>query len=80
MRQRDQFQAIIVNTESKVIEVNKRLAQSLQSEEKRASAEYLVEQIRMTQNDNGTLLEDNQKLAYQVESLKIENEKLWKDL
>ena len=29
VRQRDQFQAIIVNTENKVIEANKRLAQSM---------------------------------------------------
>ena len=43
VRQRDQFQAIIVNTENKVIEANKRLALSMQNPEKRASAEYLVE-------------------------------------
>ena len=80
VRQRDQFQAIIVNTENKVIEANKRLAQSMQNPEKRASAEYLVEQIRGVQADNTTLLEDNQKLAYQVESLRFENERLWRDL
>lgn len=50
------------------------------SPEKRASAEFLVEQIRMVQSENATLLDDNMKIALQVENLRLENEKLNKEV
>ena len=45
-RQREQFQQIIVNSERKLIEANKRLAWTQQQQDKRVAAEYLVEQTR----------------------------------
>jgi hypothetical protein len=45
-RQRDQFQQVIVNSERKLMEANKRLAWAQQQADKRVAAEYLVEQIR----------------------------------
>ena len=66
LRNRDQFQSVIVTTERKLMEANKRLAWSQQQTDKRVAAEYLVEQIRLSTEEKATLISDNQQLAMQV--------------
>ena len=79
-RQREQFQQIIVNSERKLIEANKRLAWTQQQQDKRAAAEYLVEQTRQGQEERKTLIADNQQLAIQVQDLLFESEKMKEDM
>ncbi len=45
-------------------------------EDKRAAALYLVDQIRMEQEEKQDLFQDNQTLALQVSDLVIENQRL----
>lgn len=71
---------MIVNSERKLIEANKRLALAQQSNDKRAAAEYLVEQIRVNQEERSTLIKDNQTMALQVQDLSLEVEKLRDEL
>ena len=45
-------------------------------EDKRAAALYLIDQIRMEQEEKQDLFQDNQTLALQVSDLVIENQRL----
>ena len=50
-RQREQFQAIIHQNERKLLEANQLLAAVTNADDKRQAAEYLVEQIRQTNEE-----------------------------
>jgi len=71
---------VIVNSERKLIDANKRLALTQQTPDKRAAAEYLVEQIRVNHEEKTTLIKDNQTMALQVQELKLEQDKLRDEL
>ena len=66
-RQKEQLQLVIANTERQLVEANKRLAWTQSQGDKRAAAEYLVEQIRALQLEKTQLLSDNQALAQQIQ-------------
>jgi hypothetical protein len=59
IRQKEQLQSVIVSSERKLVEANKRLAWVQQQEDRRIAAEFLVEQIRMSQEDRMQLMNDN---------------------
>jgi hypothetical protein len=67
---------VIITNERKLIEASKRLAHTQMQEDKRAAALYLVDQIRMEQEEKQDLFQDNQTLALQVSDLVIENQRL----
>lgn len=67
---------MIITNERKLIEASKRLAHTQMQEDKRAAALYLVDQIRMEQEEKQDLFQDNQTLALQVSDLVIENQRL----
>ena len=48
--------------------------------DKRAAAEYLVEQVRINQEEKQILIRDNQNMALQVQDLTLEQEKLREEL
>lgn len=58
VRQREQYQVIIAQSERKVIEANQRLAFVQQSEEKRVAAEYLVQQIQIAGDEKQGMLSE----------------------
>ena len=71
---------MIVACERKIVEANRRLAMVQQAPDKRAAAEYLVEQIRVGAEEKATLIGDNQTMAVQIQELLQEREKLKDDL
>ena len=67
IRQREQYQGVISLNERKLIEANQRLAYVQQTEDKRAAAEYLVQQIQMAGEEKQSLIMelDNNHLKMQ---------------
>lgn len=59
LRQREQLQGVIITNERKLIEAGKRLAQTQVQDDKRAAALYLVDQIRLENEEKATLFADN---------------------
>lgn len=53
------MQGVIITNERKLIEASQRLAQNQTTEEKRAAALYLVEQIKAEQEEKAILFADN---------------------
>ena len=58
-RQREQFQGIIHQNERKLLEANRTLAWLQHQEDKRAAAEYLVDQMRVCNEEKQAILYDN---------------------
>ena len=68
-RQREQYQQIIHQNERKLLEANQRFAWIQSSDDKRNAAEYLVDQMRVANEEKQALLFDVQTLQGQYSDL-----------
>jgi len=71
---------IVQQNERKLLEANQRLAWLQTQEDKRVAAEYLVEQMRVVNEEKQSLLYDNQNLQQSLSETEYEYQKLARDL
>lgn len=79
VRQREQYQIIIAQSERKVIEANQRLAFVQQSEEKRVAAEYLVQQIQIAGDEKQGMLSEIDQLHLKIQEINDEYHRLYNE-
>lgn len=79
-RTREQYQAIVQQNERKLLEANQRLAMLQHQDDKRMAAEYLVDQMRIVNDEKADLLYNNQVLQQQLADSQFEFKKLERDL
>lgn len=72
-RQREQYQLIVQQNERKLLESNQRLAWLQHQEDKRSAAEYLVDQMRICNEEKQALLFDNQNIQNAYTELEHEH-------
>ena len=71
---------IVHSNERKILESNQRLAWLQTSDDKRAAAEYLVDQMRVVNEEKQQMLYDNQNMNQQLQEVSFEYEKLQNEM
>eukprot|EP00347_Sterkiella_histriomuscorum_P018962 403343492 len=78
-RQKDQYQSLVAQLERKIIEANQRFAFIQQIDDKRAAAEYLVEQMRVISEEKQSVIYENQGLHKNIQDIQDELQKLLRE-
>ncbi|CDW73388.1 UNKNOWN [Stylonychia lemnae] len=79
IRQKDQYQGLVAQIERKLIEANQRLAYVQQTDDKRAAAEYLVEQLRVQTDEKQSIIFENQNLYLAYQELQDEHQRILRE-